>query len=294
VETVAFGGVPDPRPLRRHVDLVHAHGVRAGWAAALTPGTAPVVVTVHNVAFDPSGRAAALRRRLEGGLNRRVGAVIAASAGVAARTGGRVITPVWPRPLVDRAGPAVRAALGVPADGPLVVTVARLHPQKGLDTLIDAAAIVTRHVPGSRFVIVGEGPIEAQLRAHVALNGLESAVLLAGPSANAPDELAAADVVAVPSVWESGPFVALEALELARAVVATPVGFVPEVIEDGVSGRIVPVGDAGALAAAITTLLRDGATRDRLGRAGCAHVAEWADRDDLVSQVEAVYEEVLA
>jgi glycosyltransferase involved in cell wall biosynthesis len=216
------------------------------------------------------------------------------STGGAARTGGHVIAPVWPRPRVGRAGSAVRAALGVSVDGPLIVTVARLHPQKGLDTLIDAAAIVTRQVPGSRFAIVGDGPLEARLRAHIVRNGLESIVLLAGPSANAPDELAAADVVAVPSVWESGPFVALEALELGRPVVATPVGCVPEVIEDDVSGRIVPIGDSRALASAITAVLRDGATRDRLGRAGRARVAEWADRDDLVSQVEAVYEDVLA
>jgi glycosyltransferase involved in cell wall biosynthesis len=294
VETVALGRVPDPRPLRRRVDVVHAHGIRAGWAAALTPGTAPVVVTVHNVGFDAFEEAAALRRRLERRLGRHVDALIAASAGVAARTGGRVITPVWPRPQVLRPGAAVRAAFGMSAETPLVVTVARLHPQKGLDTLIDAAAIVTRQVHGARFVIVGGGPLEAQLRARIAAHGLVSAVELTGPSENAPDELAAADVVAVSSVWESGPFVVLEALELGRAVVATPVGCVPAVVEEGATGRIVPIGDSGALADAITGLLRDSDARDRLGRAGRARIAEWADRDDLLSQVEAVYEEVLA
>ena len=94
---------------------------------------------------------------------------------------------------------------------------------------------------------------------------------LVGPSDNAPDELAVADVVAIPSVWESGPLVLAEALVLGRPVVATPVGLVPGSGPGGESGRIVPVGDARALA--------DGHGSDLLADpAGAAAMAEAGQR----------------
>jgi len=277
---------------QRGVDVVHAHGLRMGWLASLVPRRKPLVVTVHNVVLDDvAGRAAAWPRRLERALPRRVDAVIATSADVARRfgAGAVVIAPVGPAPVVHHARSAVRRALGVPDGVALVVVVARLHRQKGLDTLLDAAPLLT----GVRVVVVGEGPQEARLRARIADEELGAVVSLAGPSANAADELAAADIVVVPSVWESGPLVLAEAMELGRPVVTTPVGFAPELVDDGVTGRVVPVGDPGALAAAVQALVADPATTARLAAAGRDRVEAWLDRDGAIDRVIDVYRAVL-
>jgi glycosyltransferase involved in cell wall biosynthesis len=116
---------------------------------------------------------------------------------------------------------------------------------------------------------------------------------LAGPSDNAPDELAAADLVVIPSVWESGPLVLAEALLLRRPVVATPVGMVPEVVRDGESGRIVPIGDARALADAMADLLGDPARADAMAEKGRAAVQRVLQADALVEATEALYRELL-
>jgi glycosyltransferase involved in cell wall biosynthesis len=276
---------------QRGVDLVHAHGLRMGWMASLVPRRKPLVVTVHNVVLDDvAGRSARWQRRLEAALPRRVDAVIATSADVASRLDGAVVIPPVGLPPVPRHRPdVVRRALGVPPDAPLVVTVARLHRQKGLDTLLDAAA----RSPDVWFVVVGEGPEGARLRDRIRRDGLDGRVRLVGPSANAADELATADVVAVPSVWESGPLVLAEAMELGRPVVTTPVGFAPALVADGETGRVVPVGNPDALAAAVGALLADRAAASRMGEAGRARVLDWLDRDGLIDQVADVYRATL-
>jgi glycosyltransferase involved in cell wall biosynthesis len=284
--------------LLRETDIVHAHGLKAGWVAALTPGRAPLVVTVHNLVLDEAaGRSAPLLRLLEGALPGRADALIAVSVGIAERfgdAGARMIPPAGPPPVPSRDRATVRAAHGIPAGAPLVVAVARLHPQKDLITLIDSAVLLRALVPDVRVLIVGEGPLEGALRAHIERRGVSDAVTLAGPSANAADEIAAADVVAITSIWESGPLVAAEALELARPVVSTPVGFVPELIEDGRTGRLVPTGDPVALASALADVLGDPVTAAVMGSAGRERARELLGARALVVAVAAVYDEVLA
>jgi glycosyltransferase involved in cell wall biosynthesis len=197
---------------------------------------------------------------------------------------------VGPAPVVRHDRSAVRVALDVPEGTPMVVVAARLHRQKGLDTLLDAAP----RLAGTRIVVVGEGPQEDRLRARIHAEGLAHAVRLAGPSANAADELAAADVVAVPSIWESGPLVLAEAMELGRPVVSTPVGFAPELVEDGVTGLLVPIGDAGALAAAIEALLADRDAAARMAAAGQRRAEAWLDRDGAIDEVIEVYRGAMA
>ena len=281
-------------------DVVHAHGLKAGWLASLAGLPQPLVVTVHNLVLDEAaGRAAGVLRALEARLPRRADAVIAVSPGIAERFAGlrgadhiRTIRPVGPPPAPTRAPAKVRADLGVPDDAPLVVAVARLHPQKDLPTLVRAAGPLRERVPGVRVAIVGEGPDRAALAALADELGVTGTVVLAGPSPDAADELAAADAVAMCSLWESGPLVVAEALQLGRPVVATPVGFVPELIEDGVSGRVVPVGDAGALAGALADMLADPAGASRLAAAGRLVAEEALGADRLAGEVARVYDEV--
>jgi glycosyltransferase involved in cell wall biosynthesis len=293
------------RALRRAVDasgatVVHAHGLKAGWLATLAGLDRPLVVTVHNLVLDEAaGRQAGLLRALEGRLPRRADAVVAVSPAIAERFAGlpgaekvRVVRPVGPVPTPTRTPAQVRADLNVPAEVPLVVTVARLHPQKDLPTLVRAAVPLRERVPGVRIAVVGEGPDQAALTDLAKELGVDDTVVLAGPSPDAADEQAAADVVAMCSLWESGPLVVAEALQLRRPVVATPVGFVPELIEDGVSGRIVPVGDAAALAAALGDVLADPAGAAALAAAGARSVDALLGADTLVGDVERTYDEV--
>lgn len=285
------------RPLLEGVDVVHAHGLKAGWVAATVHPRPPLVASVHNLVLDDvAGRSAPLLRLLEERLPGRVDATIAVSREVARRFAGRpgaerihVIPPAGPPPVPTRSRAAVRAELGIDEGEDLVVTAARLHPQKGLQLLLDAAAVARRQRPRLRWFVFGEGPLRPALEQDIARHGLADTVRLAGPRPDVDSELAAADVVAVTSQWESGPLVVLEALALGRPVVATDVGLVPEVI-DASSGRVVGVGDAAGFAAALVRALEDASSvpgTDLAGSAGRFRPSA------LAAEIEAVYREVL-
>ena len=286
------------------VALVHAHGLKAGWVAVASSRTrrrrAPVVVTVHNLILDETSWAggavhagagaqgAQAGRRPGGGLAR--GGRLCPSAHVASGPGDPAVGAARE---ARRPREEVRARLGAGAGQALVVCVARLHPQKGLPTLIEAAALLAGRGVALRVAIIGEGPLAGELGGLIRSRELEAVVVLAGPSDNAPDELAAADVVVIPSVWESGPLVLAEALALSRPVVATPVGLVPEVIHQGVGGRIVPVGDARALADAVAALLADPGAAATMAAAGRQAVEQVLGAEALVDATEELYRELL-
>jgi glycosyltransferase involved in cell wall biosynthesis len=282
------------------VDVVHAHGLKAGWLASTVGSARPLVVTVHNLVLDEaSGRRAALLRYLEGRLPRRVDRVVAVSPQIAERFAGlpgadrvEVVQPVGPPPRPQRDPEKVRADLDVPPEAPLVVSVARLHPQKDLPTLLRATVELRATVPDVVVVIVGEGPDEAALRAMIDELGLAGTVRLVGTRPQVADELAAADAVVLSSLWEGSPLVIAEALELGRPVVSTPVGFVPELVEDRVSGRLVPVGDDGALARALGDVLSDRDAAAALGRAGQERERRLLGPDRLVGELLRIYDEV--
>lgn len=283
------------RGLASGADVVHAHGMKAGLCTALA-GVHPRLMTVHNVVLDDAaGRAAPLLRRLERRLPRWMDRTIAVSADIAGTIAGGadgervvVVAPAGPMPVPARDAATVRADLGV-GDAPLVTTVARMHPQKDLPTLFAAAGQVLEARPEVRFVVVGGGPAEAEIRAEHARLGLGDAVQLLGAQPSAADELAAADVVALSSIWEGSPLVVAEALLLARPVAVTAVGAVPEVVTDGVTGRLVEPRDPAALAAAILDLLADPSEARRLAEAGHAVAVERFSPEVLVRAVDAHY-----
>lgn len=287
--------VADRRPA-----VIHAHGLKAGWVAASLRRRPPVVVSVHNLVLpEVAGRSYRVLRRLETMLPARVEAVVAISDEVARRFTGvagagriTVVPPIGPSPEVRRSASEVRAELGVGPDEHLLVTAARLNPQKGIDILLEALALLRGQVAGVRSVVFGEGAARDSLLARAEELGLGDVVHLAGSRPSVADELAAADVVVVPSRWESGPLVVFEALHLGRPVVTTAVGAAPRVVVDGVTGRLVPVGDAPALARAIGSMLEDPASAGRMAAAGRELAKERYGPDALVDGVEAVYRRV--
>lgn len=286
--------------------LVHAHGLKAGWLAASLPRRPPVVVTVHNLVLaEAAGPAGWLLRRLEVVLPRRVEATVATSADVARRFAGapgadrlRVVPPAWPAPHARRPAEEVRAELGLAPEHVLLVTAARLHPQKGLDVLLEAVAALRRTLPTVRAAVVGEGPLEAALRRRVDELDLGREVVLTGARADVADLVAAADVVVIPSRWESGPLVLFEALALGRPVVSTPVGAAPELLgpgagNEGAGGRLVAAEDPAALATAVEAVVGDPVGAAAMAATGKRRVAAAYGDEALIPPIEALYRELL-
>jgi sugar transferase (PEP-CTERM/EpsH1 system associated) len=179
----------------------------------------------------------------------------------------------------------------------VVGTVGRLAAVKDQQSLIRALAHILRESPqrrqALRCIIVGDGPERAALTAAVAQHGLEESVWLAGDRDDIPDLLACMDVFVLPSLGEGISNTVLEAMATGLPVIATRVGGNPELVQDGVTGLLVPVGDVPALAAAIAALVDDPARCDRMGRAAVQRVTTDFDWERTVSAYLRVYDELL-
>lgn len=147
------------------------------------------------------------------------------------------------------------------------LTLAELHPNKGLDTLIRAFGTVAKKHQNAALVLIGEGQSHAELVSLVHTLNLEKRVFFVGFISNARELLNASDVFVLPSRKEGLPFVILEAGQARLPVVATRVGALPEIIEDGVSGLLVPPDDTAELAEALLRMADDGELRERVRHA---------------------------
>jgi len=181
-----------------------------------------------------------------------------------------------------------------PRDDLAVGSVGRLAPEKGLKYLLRALAAVAPEQPNVRLLLAGDGPDRRSLERLATQLGLLDRVEFAGevPHEQVPQTLARLDVFAMPSTWEGFGVAALEAAAMELPVVASNIHGIPDVVEDGVTGILVPPKDVAALSRAILRLLRDPDERRRMGRAGREMVAarySWADN---VRQMEVIYDEV--
>jgi L-malate glycosyltransferase len=182
-----------------------------------------------------------------------------------------------------------------PRDELIVGSVGRLSPEKGLKYLLQAMPEVLRHQSNVRVLLAGGGPERRSLERLAKRLGLADRVEFAGEVAHedVTKVLARMDLFAMPSTWEGFGVAALEASAMELPVVASNIHGIPDVVEDGVTGILVPPKDVGALSQAIVRLLRDGDDRRRIGHAGREMVASrysWADN---VRQMEALYENLL-
>ncbi len=195
---------------------------------------------------------------------------------------------VLPSPARD----GVRAELGIADDAPVVGTIANFKTHKAHDVLLRAAVDVRRAIPNVRFVLVGTGPLEADVRRLAETSGLNGTVVFAGFREDALRVASAFDVFTLASTYEGLSIALLEAMALGKPAVVTRVGGLPEVVDDGVTGLLVPSGEPGSLAGAIVRLLEDPGLRDRLGEAGRRRAATF-DIRRAVRRTEDVYEELL-
>ncbi len=192
----------------------------------------------------------------------------------------------------DRA--AARAALGWPADRPIVLVPARLHPMKRHVDLIAALPALAARVPDVWVVCAGGGPLARVLPALAAAAGVGAQVSFVGPRADMPMLMAAADVVALCSGVEGVPAALAEGQAAGRCVVATAVGGVPEVVADGVTGRLVPPRSPAALARVLADVLADPAARDAMARRARAAARARFDGAAATRALERVYRTELA
>lgn len=279
-------------------DVVHAHGLRAGIDAALgARGLCPVVLTVHNLVHpDVAGRAQYLAyRRAESLAVRLADHTFAVSADIASHLGRRrgarrkvevLYLGIGDPPGVERDRAIVRAALGVGEDERLVVTASRLAPQKALGLMLEALAAVD--VP---FVlaVLGTGPQEGELRAAAERHGIAERVRWLGFRRDVADYIAAGDVFCLSSVWEGVPLAAQEAILLGAPVVATAVGGMPELVEDAVTGRLVPPRDPPALAAALRQVLSSEPLRKTFADEARERLRERFDTGRMLERLAAEY-----
>jgi glycosyltransferase involved in cell wall biosynthesis len=184
-----------------------------------------------------------------------------------------------------------RQVLGL-RPGPVIGFVGRFTPQKDPLTFLRVVAALRPELPGLRALMVGDGPLRSEIEAEAARQGLEAVCCFTGPRRDIPEILGAIDLFLLSSVSEGFPFVVLEAMAMERPVVATAVNGVPELIEDGVSGLLVPRGDVAALTGAALELLRAPERARALGRAARQRVAERFTVARMVERTQALYLEL--
>jgi glycosyltransferase involved in cell wall biosynthesis len=177
--------------------------------------------------------------------------------------------------------------------GAIVGTVARLHRQKGVIHLLRAGRKILNAVPASRIVAVGDGPQADKMRREAVRLGLGERCLFLGAREDATALMALFDIFVLPSLWEGLPFVLMEAAGLGKPIVATAVDGVPEILEDGRTGVLVPPGDPEALAAAVIRLLRDRDEAGRLAERARSLVPSRFPLSRMVEQTQNLYLDVL-
>jgi glycosyltransferase involved in cell wall biosynthesis len=276
-----------------HFDLAHAHLVHADWylaAASIFGRGVPLVSTKHNP--DPFRRLASFRV-VERTAMRRYKAVIAISESLKKFTediaGSRRVAVVEYGIPMRRRAPAERRPQRIGR----VLAVGRLTRQKGFDVAIRAFASVTTEISTARLEIAGEGEERAFLSRLIAELGLARSVTLLGERDDILELMQQADALVHPARWEGFGLVLLEAMSAGLPIVASRVGAIPEVVDDEITGVLVPPDDPSALAAALLRLLREPELRGDFVAAGFSRLMSRFSVERMAARTAAVYDSVL-
>lgn len=191
------------------------------------------------------------------------------------------------------AGGRIRQEFNIPSSASVIGIVARLTEQKDHDNFLHAAQKILNDAPETYFLIVGDGPLAASLKKLAVSLDIQNSTIFCGNRQDIPAVMAALDILVFSSRWEGLPVALLEGLASALPVVATNVGGIPGVIQNGITGFLVPPADPDALAYSCNTLIRDTALRERIGKAGCAHVQANYTMDGMVNKTISLYQSLL-
>lgn len=305
VDGIAIGTLS--RHLRRgDLDIVHAHNGRTAFLSALARTLARrgrIIATQHFLKpahTDRPGVAGRLSRTAHSWMNRTMDHFIAiseaAKAGMFSRSevqAGKMTVVHNGIPVPDRRKlrprPNIRAGLGIADNCPMIVCVARLEPEKDAATLVDAMVSVLKHITDAVCVIAGEGFQKAQLQTKIQELGLTSRIMLLGFVADTLSLVDAADVFVLPSLAEPFGLVLLEAMALAKPVIATQAGGPLEIVLDGKTGLLVPPSDPQTLSEAICAMLENPSLAQSMGREGEKRFHERFTLDRMVESTIEVY-----
>ncbi|HOZ22504.1 MAG TPA: glycosyltransferase family 4 protein [bacterium] len=194
-----------------------------------------------------------------------------------------------PRPFAAPGEGNFRRSLGVEAGVPLVGFVGQLDERKGVEWLLPAFAALHRDFPASRLVMVGEGPMREWINSWSREHGLADALLLPGFSSRIEEVMRDIDLLVLPSLWEGFGIVLIEAMAAAKPCITTRVSSMPEIVVDGETGRVVPVRDSDALAAALIEVVGDPARAAEWGEAGRRRVERCFTLERMVDQLESLF-----
>lgn len=175
----------------------------------------------------------------------------------------------------------------------VILTVAELHPRKGLKYLVEAFAQIQQQEPKTKLVIVGEGPERKTLEKLIKKLQMEDTVILTGKQENIPQILKSAQLFVLPSVKEAFGLVLLEAMAAQLPIIATKVGGIPEIVEDGKSGNLVEPANYHALAEHIMKIMESNALMQKLAYMGHHRVKNF-DLKEMVRKTENIYDTVLS
>ncbi len=280
----------------RSVALVHTHSSVDSWLGGVAGRSRgrPVVRSRHVTIAIPRRRGLVYRLAQRVITSGEAAGRVVAAAGVPAE---RIVAVP---PGIDTArfhpgvgGAGVRRELGL-ASSPVVGLVANIRGSKGHNVFLEAARAVLAAQPATRFLIVGDGVGFDEVRGRVEAMGLSPAVRMTGFRRDIPEVMAALDVLVLPSIRsEAASQVIPQALAVGTPVIATTVGGSRELIREGETGRLIPPGDAPALAAAILATLADPEAARAQARRGQAVVRERHSLDAAMARTTAVYEELL-
>lgn len=273
---------------RRHPDVVHAHLFHASALVASLPREIPRILTHHHGSLfrDQDRRVPLLLDRWAGTRYDRVLAVSHAVADFL------VSSYRYPRSAIEvvhngwLGSPQPRASTGVD-----FLTVGNLRREKGHDVLLEAFALVRKQDPAARLRLLGDGPLRSELQRRAADLGVAAGVEFAGTVDDVWTHLAEARVTVVPSRTETQGIAVLEALAAGCPVVASRVGGIPEMIEHGRNGHLVPPGESLPLAEAMVRVRHDAQLRVRYSAEGSRTAERWR-MATTVRRYEAVYREV--
>ncbi len=318
VDRVPFGRIVDPprwRQLYKYLgeqrpDVVHTQ-LEIANVAGLTLSKRlglPTVSTLHTIEPRQAPSRSELRRRLERRiLSRCADRVVCVSQALLDFCRNEHGMPADRlrllhngidigafRPLLGEARNRVRRSMGLAPDAPVFITVAVLRRPKGIEFMIRAFALLCRRDPDARYLIVGSGDDRERLEALAWDLGVSAQVIFAGMRDDIPELVAASDVFVLPTLTEALPTVLAEAAASGTPIVASAVGGVPEMVEDGETGLLVPPSDSEALAEACGRLLADPALRQRMGKAARGLAMDRFDLELHADRLCGLYDRVLA
>ncbi|MGH2779282.1 MAG: glycosyltransferase family 4 protein [Actinomycetota bacterium] len=284
-----------------HYDVVHAHGLRAGIDAALAarPLEIPSFLTVHNlVRPDVSGRTKAALYKWAEPLSVRLNThSFAVSEDIARHL--RSMSPktankievlylgIGDPPEIAKTAAQVRKEADVDDNARMIVTASRLSSQKALPVMLSALSMLRDDIV---LMVLGEGPDEERLETMALAMGLGRRVRWLGWRDDIADFIAAADVFCLSSNWEGVPLAAQEAVLLGTPIVSTDVGGMSELVADHRSGRLVPKGDAAALAGALNEVLSSPETAERYIAQAVMDVRRRFSTDRMLARLRDAYQ----